>query len=343
MALNSDEYRREIRRATGWEVEMLRKEDEGRVGAMGVASSFSMVNGLMMDLGGGSTQLTWLIAEEGRVRMSEAGSVSMPYGAAALSRRLDDAVREGKKAVKALKEEITASLRKAVVKIAIPEELERAKGGSEGLSLYLSGGGFRGWGFVLMSQHPVSPYPIPIINGFKTSKKNFYDTDTIKAAAAGDEDIFRVSERRASQVPAVALLVTSLLDALPTLTTVHFAQGGVREGSFYSDLSPETKAQHPFSTATLPFATPSTPALRSLLAAAIPAPPGHAAAIVEHISSTLLSALARSMYIHNSYNKDLQAAAALQSTTTGVLATVHGASHEERAMLALMLCESTLR
>lgn len=33
---------------------MLKKEEEGRVGAMGVASSFERVDGLVMDLGGKS-------------------------------------------------------------------------------------------------------------------------------------------------------------------------------------------------------------------------------------------------------------------------------------------------
>jgi retrograde regulation protein 2 len=35
----------------------------------------------------------------------------------------------------------------------------------------------------------------------------------------------------------------------------------------------------------------------------------------------------------------LQAAAALRSTTTGILAATHGSSHDERAGLAIMLCE----
>jgi retrograde regulation protein 2 len=51
-AINSEDYRRQIKDATGWEVDMLPKEIEGRVGAMGVASSFSEVEGLVMDLGG---------------------------------------------------------------------------------------------------------------------------------------------------------------------------------------------------------------------------------------------------------------------------------------------------
>ena len=45
-------YREQIKEATGWEVDLLSKEDEGRIGAMGVASSFDSVDGLVMDLGG---------------------------------------------------------------------------------------------------------------------------------------------------------------------------------------------------------------------------------------------------------------------------------------------------
>jgi len=49
-ALNSSEFLREINSATGLPVDMLRKEDEGRIGALGVASGFSDFHGLMMDL-----------------------------------------------------------------------------------------------------------------------------------------------------------------------------------------------------------------------------------------------------------------------------------------------------
>lgn len=51
-AANSEDFRKQIKDATGWEVDMLPKEAEGRIGAMGVASSFASVDGLVMDLGG---------------------------------------------------------------------------------------------------------------------------------------------------------------------------------------------------------------------------------------------------------------------------------------------------
>jgi retrograde regulation protein 2 len=38
---------------------MLSKEDEGRIGAMGVASSFDSVDGLVMDLGGRQSLLMY--------------------------------------------------------------------------------------------------------------------------------------------------------------------------------------------------------------------------------------------------------------------------------------------
>ena len=53
-AVNSEDFRRQIKDATSWEVDMLPKEAEGRIGAMGVASSFREVEGLVMDLGGTS-------------------------------------------------------------------------------------------------------------------------------------------------------------------------------------------------------------------------------------------------------------------------------------------------
>ncbi|KAF2670946.1 Ppx-GppA-domain-containing protein [Microthyrium microscopicum] len=331
VALNSEEYRQKIKDATSWDVEMLPKEEEGRTGAMGVASSFENVRGLMMDLGGGSTQITWLISKDGELQMSPAGSVSMPYGAAALTRGLSDANKSGGSAMSDFRDGITGSLKAAVEKIGIPEELLNDVNSPEGLNLYMSGGGFRGWGFLLMSQHAVSPYPIPIINGFKTSINQFQNTNMVQKAVQGEEEVFRVSERRASQVPAVAFLVSCVMEALPAVRNVHFAQGGVREGALFSSLDPATRAQHPFVAATKPYATADSDKIATLLWNVAP----------ESVrpQCPILKSLAQGMYIHNSLNKDIQAAAALRSTTTGALGAVHGADHRERALLAVMLNE----
>ncbi|KAJ4992943.1 Ppx/GppA phosphatase [Stagonosporopsis vannaccii] len=334
-AINSETYRAAIQEATGWTVELLPKEMEGKIGALGVASSYENVRGLMMDLGGGSTQLTWIITENGNIRMSPAGSVSLPYGAAALMQRIEAAGKKKSKEYQAFASEVIVDLKAAVQTINIPEELLRSP---KGLDLYLSGGGFRGWGFVLMSEHAIKPYPIPIINGFRTSTDTFLDTMSVKAAITQDDtpEIFRVSARRASQVPAVAFLVECLAQALPVLTNVFFCQGGVREGMHFAEMSPKHRAESPLVTATGPYAPPSMQQLVELLFSAIPTPaPGHKPLF----STSLVTAFVQGVFAHMAQVKDLRGGSALRSTTTGIFSTAHGASHEDRALLAILLCE----
>jgi retrograde regulation protein 2 len=229
-------------------------------------------------------------------------------------------------------------LREAVQTINIPDDILQDAKGPDGLHLYLSGGGFRGWGFVLMSQHEVKPYPIPIINGFRASTEQFNNVQLVTQTAKDDDNIFRVSDRRANQVPAVALLVSCLTEVLPAVKTVSFAQGGVREGALFAKLTAAQKAEHPVETATKKFATVSAASITDVLLSSIP--PNLANYLSRMgITKPLLQALAQSMYIHNVLNKDIQAASGLRSTTTGVLGGMHGADHEGRALLAVMLCE----
>lgn len=343
-AKNSDDFREQIRAATGWTVQLLPKEVEGRVGAFGVASSYDSVRGLVMDLGGGSTQVTWMMTENGEVNMSEKGSISMPYGAAALTRELEVADRKGSKGRDSFKQEVLQNLKSAIKDLEIPDKLMQ-EANKNGLSLYLSGGGFRGWGFVLMNEHPIKPYPIPIINGFHVTKDAFHDTAMVQAAVqqASSEttpEIFRVSQRRASQVPAVAFLISCLAEALPSINDVYFCQGGVREGMHFSNLEPSTRALNPFVTATLANAPESVNELVQLLLTAAPLPPSAGKKSGSCIFNIpLLTAFVQAMYVHAALPKDLRAGAALRCTTTGYFAGTHGVSHQQRALLALLLCE----
>lgn len=351
-AINSLEYRQAIKDATGWEVTLLAKEEEGRVGAMGVASSLDDVSGLMMDLGGGSTQLTWLMRDpiSDAVTLPKMGAVSMPFGAAALTRGLAEADKEGHGARQRFADSIKARIRDAYASVAVPVELENRAKERGGFTLYLSGGGFRGWGFVLLSQHSVSPYPIPAINGFRASRADFIDTGAVQATVANtdpdvEEGIFRVSQRRASQVPAVAFLVSALAEALPLIKEVRFCQGGVREGYLFSSLPATVQAQSALEVATRPYASPSSDKLAYLLDRALPPPmhPERKGDIVtdprSFLSRSLIAAFANLLTHFSTHPKDLRAAAALRSTTTGLLAPVHGLAHEDRVALALLLLE----
>ncbi|KAF2244552.1 Ppx-GppA-domain-containing protein [Trematosphaeria pertusa] len=336
-AVNSEDFRRQIEEKTGWKAQLLPKEVEGRVGAYGVASSYGEVRGLVMDLGGGSTQITWVMTgDDGEVKMYEGGSVSLPYGAAAVIKRIEPAGPPGSHGFSTVEKEVVNDLKAAVKQIGVPKELLHRE---EGLSLYLSGGGFRGWGFVLMSEHSIQPYPIPIINGFRVTRDVFHDTHAVQAAVKNEDtpDIFRVSQRRASQVPAVAFLVDCLAQALPSITNVYFCQGGVREGMHFAEMDAGHRREDPLVVATKPYARESVRELVDLLKTAVEPPPSAHRRMLFH--AALVTAFVQALYVHAAFPKDLCAGAALRSTTTGFFAAAHGISHEQRALLAILLCE----
>ncbi|KAL8950443.1 MAG: hypothetical protein Q9222_003511 [Ikaeria aurantiellina] len=332
-AVNSEDFRLQIEKATNWKVEMLAKEEEGSIGAMGVASSFGSIKGLVMDLGGGSIQMTWMISEEGHVKTSSKGSVSFPYGAAAMMRRLDEV---GVKGQDPLLNEMSANFEKALQDLEIPDVLTKAADDEGGFTLYLSGGGFRGWGYILMSLYTVSPYPIPIINGFRVPKSSFLPS---LEQYSDPESTFRISSRRASQLPAITFLIKALTRSIPSISYIHFAQGGIREGLLFSSLPITTRSQHPLVTATQIYAPPSTPSLVRLLESCIPRSGSYRHPPTNLTSPTLLTSVIHLLHVNAPFPKDINAAAALRDTTTGVLGRAHGLSHIDRALLALVLCE----
>lgn len=343
-AINSEEFRAKIKDALGWDVTLMPKEEEGRVGAMGIASSLPEVNGLVMDLGGGSTQLSWLSTDnDGHVIMPESGAVSMPYGAAAMSRRLSEATEYGK--IADLENEVRAAMKNAFKNLNVPSGLMQRTRGKLGFTVFLSGGGFRGWGYLLMSRHQVQPYPIPVINGFVATTEQFLDTKEVESAAAAalkneNDEVFRISDRRASQVPAVSFLIKALAHAIPEVTEVRFCQGGVREGYLFSSLPNAIQIKQPLVVATKSFSQDCSHIIQGLLKNALP--PGHVSSdptkVDDVFSSELIEAFANTMFVHSTHSKDLQASAALRFTTSGILAGVHGLTHESRTILALLLC-----
>ncbi|KAL9029941.1 MAG: hypothetical protein Q9196_001889 [Gyalolechia fulgens] len=335
-ALNSEDFRQQIEDRTGWRVEMLAKEEEGRIGAMGVASSFGSIKGLVMDLGGGSMQMTWMISADGEIKTSPKGAVSFPYGAAALMMRLGEVGIQGHDT---LRDEMAKNFERALGELDFPESLLRDAEEEGGLALYLSGGGFRGWGYILMSLHSVKPYPIPIINGFRVTESSFLPNIEEYSDPAST---FRISSRRASQVPAVSFLIKALTQSIPSISYIHFAQGGIREGLLFSSLPASIRSQHPLIAATQSYAPSSTGPLLRILEASIPksrTPPTSADPPSSLRSPVFLRSLIHILYAHASFPKDIRAAAALRSTTAGLLGDAHGLSHEDRALLALVLCE----
>ncbi|CDR47035.1 CYFA0S27e01002g1_1 [Cyberlindnera fabianii] len=327
-AVNSQEFRDAIYDSTGWEVELLSKEDEGRIGAYGVASSFNSLSGLFMDLGGGSTQISWIQCLNGEIKTSPT-SVSLPYGAAALTKRMQF---EDKKA---LYFEIQNAYKEALKTIDVPQSMIDDAERNGGFDLYTCGGGLRGLGYSILAD--IKEYPIPtIINGFSCSFTDFINVSNFLflKGALPKKEIFRVSERRRTQLPAVGLLVSAAFDSLPKIKTVHFSEGGVREGCLYSMLPREIRAQDPLIIASRPYAPLLADKYLELLRTALPEK-----YVPREVRDRIAPALCNLAFVHCSYPKELQPTAALHVATTGIIAGSHGLSHLTRALIGIALCD----
>lgn len=295
---------------------------------MGIASSVDdTVYGLVMDMGGGSVQLTWMEKDKaGKIDLS--CFRSYPYGAAALMAQLPqiNVLDESS----ALTKNLSSDLQTYFEDLRTQKPVAwRKKVGARGISVYLSGGGFRSWGHILMSMATTQPYPIPIVNGFIVEGSDLLPDVT-------DHDFstesHRISTRRGSQIPAIQFLLTAVVKALDNLSIskATFCQGGVREGLLYSSLTESVRAQNALGAASTPFAPKSASMLTTLLSSSLPNHGRH---------GSLIPAIVNLLYYFDSYPKDIRAAAALRSTTTGILANTHGISHYDRRALALILCE----
>lgn len=89
-AKNRDEMLKAIKDGSGLIVDILSPGMESLFGAMGARSGFDQVDGLFMDLGGGSVQMTYVNSKEEEdydILAAEAAK-SMPYGAAKLTAAL---------------------------------------------------------------------------------------------------------------------------------------------------------------------------------------------------------------------------------------------------------------
>jgi len=298
---------------------------------------------------GGSTQITWLVARPGEeVKSSPLGSISFPYGAAAMTRLLSNTTADSARS--SLRMKIIEQFKDAYQQLSLPDEL-LSKAKSPGLTLYLSGGGFRGWGYLLMSAHRVRPYPIPIINGFSVSVKDFKNTPHVSDLAAQsiiDREneglgVFRVSKRRAAQVPAVSFLIDALVEAIPDICEVRFCQGGVREGWLFDKLPSEVRATDPLVAASAQYAHDSASAehFADLLASALPpdCPILDRRVPTATSDSLLLRAFANLLFLQQGHGKESAAVAAMHIPITGQLAGTHGLGHTERALLSLMLSQ----
>ncbi|CCH63005.1 hypothetical protein TBLA_0I03520 [Henningerozyma blattae CBS 6284] len=330
-AINAKEFVEAVRESTGWEVDLLSLEDEGSVEAYSVISSSDTVSGFLIDMGIHSCILSWIKSVDGEATISKT-AVSLPYGTGVLAKRCTNEDRMK------LFLEIKQAFKEAFSKIGIPQDMLDVAEINGGFDLFTSGGGLRCLGHLLLSQ--LKEYPIQtIINGFSCSFEEFSsvcDYLFLKNKLPGNNEtkIFKVSERRAAQLPSTGLLMSAASEAFPKIKSVHFVDAGIREGTLYEQLPKEIRAQDPLIIATRPYAPLLAEKYLSVLRSALPEDD-----VPFMVYNRIAPALCNLAFVHSSYPKELQPTAALHVATSGIISGTHGLSHRVRAMIGIALCD----
>jgi len=333
-AENRDEMLQAIRTASGLMVDILSPGMESLFGAMGARSGFTQVDGLFMDLGGGSVQMTYVDSTAGTsydVLAAEAAR-SMPFGAAKLTAALNT-----QDTAQAAKTELRSTMKETFegLKARFPSLKEQAEN-DEGITIYFCGGGFRGYGSMLMHTDPIQPYPIPAIGGYTVPGHRFIKwREMLHANNYEEGKIYGMSKRRREQFPAIVTVVQSLVEAIPRIKEVIFCSGGNREGVLFMKLPPEIRESNPLPLLPSGSLNQKKEILDAIATCIISAlPKGYPTVF----SPELLHYVARNIWQDMGDPDDANSAKALHNPISGQLAGLPGMTHQMRAILALTLC-----
>lgn len=343
-ALNRNKMTEEIKKQSGLDVDILSPQVESLLGAMGARSGFENVRGLMMDLGGGSVQMCYMDSSPAAIlalqnaengngdtywSKTAACAKSMPFGAAIMTAKLKtEDIHEIRTDMRARFQETFQGLRQS-----FPELKEHVE--DKGVTIYFCGGGFRGYGSMLMHTDPINPYPIPSIAGYKVSGKRFKQTkDMLKVNKEEKEKIHGMSKRRREQFPAIVEVVEGIISTVLNIKEVVFCGGGNREGVLYLKLSQEIQESKPLLYLPSTFNEKKSDAIRSIadiLASALPrGRPGF-------ITTEILIYVAKHMWERMADVSHLNASRALHAPISGPIAGMPGLTHDIIAILSLIL------
>ncbi|TPX16684.1 uncharacterized protein E0L32_003625 [Thyridium curvatum] len=322
---------------------VLSPEVEALLGAMGARSGFVEVKGLFLDLGGGSVQMTYMdttaAAESDEVRVPTAGE-SMPFGAARLTRN----VRDGESTAHVTVEKVQGGMLGAFAKMCarFPEldRLARGEDGGDGVDVYLCGGGFRGYGSMLMHNDPVQPYPIPLVGGYTVPGGYFSQVERMRKVNEEHEGkIFGMSKRRREQFSAIATVIEGLVKAVPRIKSVTFCAGGNREGALMMKLPPEVRDANPLDLLGIPAAPAreEDPRVVRTVAHLIDTAIPRSVAADKIKLLYLAPVLTRKLWEGRGEDASANAALALNEAAHGYLG-MPGLNHVARALLGLTLC-----
>ena len=253
-ASNAPDMLQAIAAATGGlGVHVLQPSVETLFGAvMGSRSGLTNVEGgaLFLDLGGGSVQMTWVDTslDDYEIKAAMAGN-SMPYGAAKLTRILQDSDPSLHTAeLGQLRQSVQAaydSLCSAFPKLQSIRDAYR-QGQNASVNVYMCGGGFRGYGSMLMHSDSTQPYPIPNIGTYTVDGSAFKQVKEMTCINQDHEGkIFGMSKRRRKQFDAITTVIDAFVSVVPNIGRVTFCKGSNRDGALMMKMPRETRESNP--------------------------------------------------------------------------------------------------
>lgn len=345
-AANAAEMLDTIAKATGGlQVHVLDPTAETLLGAvMGSRSDLVAVEGgaLFLDLGGGSMQMTWVDTSKDRYEMDAAkAGESLPYGAARLTRVLKEQPPEVHQAeLGALGQGVQRIYATLCDQFPALAAIRAAHQRGEGavVDVYMCGGGFRGYGSMLMHSDAISPYPISSVNTYSVSARVFCQTGEMRRLNKEyDGKIFGMSKRRRRQFPAIAAVIEAFIAAVPNIGRVTFCGGSNRQGLLMMKLPRDIRESNPLDSLAriAPEEKPVADAVLALLASSLPE--SLTRGIPTVFSLGLESVLFRSIWHRCGYESDANASFALHDAVTRDPGCP-GMTHLARAVLGVAVC-----
>lgn len=217
-AANGEAFLAVVKERTGLELRILSGEEEATFGALAVVNSSSLTDGFVLDIGGGSAQLSWV--EGGRVKSGQ----SWPIGTVRMTERFFSDPPK-KKEIKALVKHVG-------------ECLGDGPGGfGGGLPLYGLGGTLRNLAKIQLAR---SSYPLDMVHGYVLKESDLAEIteDLLGHAAKERENVPGLNTDRADIIAAGAVVALELLRRSGAGSLTLSGQG-LREGLFYPYLIPK--------------------------------------------------------------------------------------------------------
>ncbi|KAH7171071.1 Ppx/GppA phosphatase family-domain-containing protein [Dactylonectria macrodidyma] len=217
---------------------------------MGCRSSLVNVDGgaLFMDMGGGSVQMTWMdTRQKDYALVSASKGSSLEFGALKVMEMLEGSSK------KDVSEVLNYGMLNAYDKLCGQfSDLKAIRHAYEGgnkdakVNIYMCGGGFRGYGSMLMHNDTACPYPVASINAYMAPGELFKDVKTMARVNEEYEGrIFGMSKRRRQQFPAIVAVVEAFINAVPNIGYVSFSNGSNRQGALMMMLPAHFRESNP--------------------------------------------------------------------------------------------------